>query len=91
VKGRFQSLRLDVNGWIRVKQVVVFLADGTVQKVRMNNRVMGRRRAAPLVIDLGGTKRVERVLIYASNYGRGTIDVQGLQAKRYYWKRFSAR
>lgn len=88
VKGRYRSLRLDMNGYLRVKQVVVYLADGTVQKVRMAS--MGRR-GAPLIIDLGGTKNVERVFVYASQFGRGSVEVQGLQAKRYYWKRFAGR
>jgi hypothetical protein len=90
VMGRYQSLKLDVNGWLRIKQVVVQLADGTTQKVRMSSAMNGRRRA-PLVIDLGGTKKVERIFIYASQYGRGTVSVQGLEGKRYYWKRFSQR
>jgi hypothetical protein len=88
--GRYQSIRLDTTGWLRIKQVAVKFADGSIQKVRVNDAGRGRRHA-PLVMDLAGNKRVERVYIYASHYGRGTVTVSGLQAKRYYWKRFHAR
>src|SRR5689334_907829 len=33
--GRFQSLKLDANGFMRVRQVVVVFDDGTSQRVKM--------------------------------------------------------
>src|SRR4029079_17334268 len=79
--GRFQSLRLDVDGWMRVRQVVVVFDDGTMQKVRMQGTMS--RKSAPLVIDLNGTsKRIGRIFVYAGQFGRGTITVSGLEAKK---------
>ena len=83
--GRFQSLRLDVDGWMRIRQVVVLFEDGTQQKVRMSGSMS--RKSAPLVIDLSGSKRIARVIVYAGQFGRGTINVSGLEAKKIFWRR----
>jgi hypothetical protein len=83
--GRFQSLRLDASGFMRVRQVVVVFDDGTSQRVKMAGSMS--RRSAPLVIDLGGSKRIDRIIVYASQFGRGTISVSGLEAKKIFWRR----
>ena len=82
--GRFQSLKLDANGFMRVRQVVVVFDDGTSQRVKMAGSMSSR--SAPLVIDLGGSKRIERIMVYASQFGRGTISVSGLEAKKIFWR-----
>lgn len=82
--GRFQSLKLDANGFMRVRQVVVVFDDGTTQRVKMAGSMSSR--SAPLVIDLGGSKRIERIMVYASQFGRGTISVSGLEAKKIFWR-----
>lgn len=87
--GRFQSLKLDANGFMRLRQVVVTFDDGTTQKVKMSGAMS--RRSAPLVIDLGGSKRIERIMVYASQFGRGTISVSGLEAKKIFWRRQGGR
>jgi hypothetical protein len=86
--GRFQSLRLDVNGYMRIRQVVVHFSDGTFQRVRMTSAMSSR--SAPLVIDLSGTKKIDRIFVYAGQFGRGTVSISALQGKRFYWKRYHA-
>lgn len=80
---RFSSLRLDVNGWLRVNQVLVRFADGTERLIKLQHANMSNRD--PLVVDLGGSKRVNSVIVYASRYGRGSVQVSGLESRRYYF------
>lgn len=87
--GRFQSVKLAVNGYMRIRQVVVQFADGTSQRVRMSSAMTSR--TAPLVIDLGGKKRIERIFVYAAQFGRGTVSLSGLEAKKFFWRRMRDR
>jgi hypothetical protein len=87
--GQFQSLRLDVNGFMRISHVVVMFENGTRQVVKLNS---SGRRNAPLMVDLTGNRRaIAFVKVFASEYSRGTVTVSGLQAPRYHWRRHVAQ
>lgn len=87
--GQFQSLRLDVRGWMRISHVVVVFENGTRQVVKLNS---SGRRNAPLVIDLAGNRRaIAFVKVFANEYSRGTVTVSGLKAPRYFWRRHVAQ
>lgn len=78
-RDRYRSLKLDVNGWMRVTQVLVRFADGTERLIKLQKANVSRHE--PLVIDLGSSRRLNSVIVYASRYGRGSIEVSGLQTR----------
>ena len=79
--GRFKSLKLDINGRMRINRVVVLFADGTRQVLAMRSTANGHG-AAP-ILDLGSPRKIHSIIVYSSPWSRGSVTVTGLKMNRF--------